>query len=333
MLIVCPNLAIDHTIALPAVLLGAVQRTGPAISVAGGKGANIARACKALGGSPTVLGFLATAGGTYLRELFAAELLALTGIEVAGVVRCCTTLIEQSGRVSLLNEPGPTVTDGDWQSLLAAAHVLATRLPADSARAAVIGTGSLPRGSPVDGYARLVETVHLGGGECAIDASGPALRAAAAAGADLLCPNLSEATGALSNEPGTVEQVDEQAADIPDRAMKAAHRLVALGARRAAVTAGSSGLAFAGPELEVWLPAVTVTARNPIGAGDSLLAGTMLARERGVEWPAAVRFGMATAASSVESQGAGVVDPNRVTAIEQQLIAAHAATALGQQPR
>lgn len=333
MLIVCPNLAIDHTIRLSAVLLGAVQRTGPAVSVAGGKGANVARVCAALGGSPTVLGFLPAAGGTYLRELFAAEALQLTGLDVAGAVRCCTTLIEQSGRVSLLNEKGATVTDADWQSLLAAAQVIATQTAAGSAPVAVIGTGSLPPGSPVDGYARLVELVHFAGGECAIDAGGPALRAAAAAGADLLCPNLSEATSVSSGDAGTVEEVDEQAADISDRAMEAANRLLALGAGQAAVTAGSSGVALAGPGLEVWLPTVRVTARNPIGAGDSLLAGTMLARERGAEWPAAVRFGMAAAASSVENDGAGVVDSTRIAAIELQLTAAHSAPALGQQQR
>ncbi|MGI8417362.1 MAG: 1-phosphofructokinase family hexose kinase [Nakamurella sp.] len=327
----CPNLAIDHTIRLPAVLLGAVQRTGAAVSVAGGKGANVARACALVGGDPTVLGFLPAAGETYLRELFAAETLPLTGIEVAGAVRCCTTLIEQSGRVSLLNEPGAAVTEADWQSLLAAAQLATHMVAGSTLPATVIGTGSLPPGSPVDSYARLVELVHFAGGECAIDAGGPALLAASAAGADLVCPNLSEATSVLADEPASVEEVDEQTADIPDRAMHAASQLLALGAGQAAVTAGASGVALAGPGLKVWLPTVRVTARNPIGAGDSFLAGTMLARERGNDWPAAIRFGMATAASSVENDGTGVVDSTRVAAIEQQLITTHAATALGRQ--
>jgi len=68
---------------------------------------------------------------------------------------------------------------------------------------------------------------------------------------------------------------------------------------------------------------VPVTSRNPIGAGDSLLAGAVLARERGAGWSDAVRFGMATAASSVENSGAGVVDPARVAELQAQLLAAH----------
>jgi 1-phosphofructokinase family hexose kinase len=313
-LIVCPNVAIDHTIRLATLRPGAVQRTGPAVSVAGGKGANMARAALALGGTPTVVGFLAAAGRAYLRELYAAERIPLTGVEVGGAVRSCTTVIEDDGRVTLLNEPGPRVTDEDWQQLLR---------PAAVPTGWVIGTGSLPPGAPVDGYARLVAQVHGSGGRCAVDAGGPALRAAAEAGADLVCPNLSEAQSVLSDAAVAVEEVDERGADIPDRAIRAARQLRALGARQAAVTAGARGVALADDTGYRWLPTVPVVARNPIGAGDSFLAGTVLAQERGADWPTAVRFGMATAGSSVENDGAGVVDPAMVRALVSKLLVAH----------
>ncbi len=318
MLIVCPNLAIDHTIRIPSVQLGAVQRTGPASSVAGGKGANVARAALALGGRPRVLGFTPQQGAAHLRELFTAEGMSLIGVEVAGAVRTCTALVEESGRVSLLNEPGPDVADADWQRLL-------DRV--DPAERAVIGTGSLPPGVAADGYARLVAAVHALGGECAVDAGGPALRAAAAAGADLLCPNLFEATSVLSGVGGSFDaeevDIDERDPGTEERAMEAAGALLGLGAGRVAVTAGAAGVAFAGPGVSLWMPTVPVTSRNPIGAGDSLLAGAVLARERGAGWSDAVRFGMASAASSVENDGAGVVDPARVAELQAQLLAAH----------
>ncbi|WP_161632103.1 1-phosphofructokinase family hexose kinase [Nakamurella lactea] len=314
MLIVCPNIAIDHTVTLPRLYAGAVQRTGPAASAAGGKGANMARAARALGGDPQVLAFVAAGGGDYLRELFAAEQLPLVGIDVPGAVRTCTVLIEDSGRVTLLNEPGASVDERGWQALLSAVDPAATR---------VIGTGSLPPGAPADGYARLVELVHARGGECAVDSGGLPLRLAAQAGADLVCPNLSEAQAVLTGAVDAVEQVDERADDIAGRAVEAAQQLVALGAGQAAVTAGAAGVAVAGTGLPAWLPTVPVAARNPIGAGDSFLAGTVLARERGADWIDAVRFGMAVAASSVENHGSGVVDPVRVTELEAALAQAH----------
>lgn len=319
MLIVCPNLAIDHTISIPAIQLGAVQRTGPASSVAGGKGANVARAALTLGGRAQLLGFLPRGGAGYLRELLTAEGMTLIGVEVAGAVRTCTALVEGSGRVSLLNEPGPDVTEADWQRLLDGV---------DPAERAVIGTGSLPPGAPADGYARLIAVVHNLGGECAVDARGPALLAAAAGGADLLCPNVFEACSVLSGGAGSsvgTEEVEPGEPDrgIAERAMDAAGRLLALGAGRVAVTAGGAGVAFAGPGESRWLPTVPVNARNPIGAGDSLLAGAVLARERGASWVEAIRFGMATAASSVENDRAGVVDAVRVAQLHERLLALH----------
>ncbi|MGI8417413.1 MAG: PfkB family carbohydrate kinase, partial [Nakamurella sp.] len=109
----------------------------------------------------------------------------------------------------------------------------------------------------------------------------------------------------------------------PERAIRAAQHLRALGARQAAVTAGVGGVALADDTGCRWLPTVQVVARNPIGAGDSFLAGTVLAQGRGADWPTAVRSGMATAASSVENDGAGVVDSRRVTALERLLTEAH----------
>lgn len=82
MLIVCPNAAIDHPVELSRLHPGTVQRTGPARSAAGGKGANVARAAAAVGGHPVVLAFLADSGGTYLAELFADEDLPLLPVPV-----------------------------------------------------------------------------------------------------------------------------------------------------------------------------------------------------------------------------------------------------------
>lgn len=330
MLIVCPNIAIDHTVELSRLHPGTVQRTGPARSAAGGKGANVARAAAAVGGRPVVLAFLAESGGRYLAGLFADEDLLLLPVPIDGAVRSCTVLIEtgviETGliektgerRVTLLNEPGAAVTETDWRTLLGAL---------DPAARIVVGSGSLPPGAPVDGYARLVALVHERGGECAIDVGGPALRLAAEAGADLVCPNLAEATAVLDGaDPAAVEEVDERGADVPDRALAAARRLVDLGAGNAAVTAGAMGVALVEHSYAAtWLPTSPVTVRNPIGAGDSFLAGTMTAREQGADWVDAVRYGMATAGASVESDGAGVVDPDRARELLAVLTAAHQA--------
>ncbi|WP_353649958.1 PfkB family carbohydrate kinase [Nakamurella sp. A5-74] len=312
MLIVCPNLAVDHTITLSVLTPGAVSRATTGRSLAGGKGANVARATQAIGGSSRVIGFLPEVGRGHLMTLFAAEEFDLGGVPVDGVVRTCTATLESDGRTTLINEPGAEVDGADWSALL-------QLVPTGTGF--VIGSGSLPPGSSPDAYARLVMLVHSWGGFCAVDVGGPALAAAARSGADLVCPNLFEATSLTSG--AAAEEVDEQGDDIPDRALEAARGLRALGADTVAVTAGAAGVGLIWADDEVWLPTVAVKAVNPIGAGDSFLAGVVLAHEQGENWPAAVRFGMAVAGASVENPGAAQVDPERVAELDAQLALAH----------
>lgn len=312
MLIICPNLAIDHTVELPELRPGEVIRATAGRSVAGGKGANGARAAAALGSRIPVLGFVGSDGATRIAELFEAESMTLLQIPIEGRVRMTSALVESGGRVTLINEPGAAVSPADWTALRQAVRQTLTA----GTLGPVVVTGSLPPGAPADGYAQLVDLVHEFGLECAVDASGEPLRLAAQAGADLVCPNVSEARSPTGGGP---EVVDDDDPHIPDQAAEAAANLLRLGARQAVVTAGGAGTAFAEHGQTRWLPAVPVTARNPIGAGDSFLAGTIVARSRGAAWLDAVRYGMAVGAASVEDPRAGVVDPRRVAELHRQL--------------
>lgn len=314
MLIVTPNPAVDHTVRLAELRVGEVLRARSGSGVAGGKGGNVVRAARCLGTDATVLALLPERGREHLEALYAAEGFALRSVPVGGQVRTCTALIEDSGRVTLLNEPGASVTDDDWARLLDAVRDNATT------ERLILCSGSLPPGAPADGYAQIVRLGHELGCEVIVDASREVLARAIDAGADLVSPNVSEAEAALSGAAGTTgEPVDDDGADVPARAQAAAAGLVARGARWAVVTAGSAGAAVAGPEYAGWFAAPRVTVANPIGAGDSFLAGIATARLAGRDWPGAVKRGLAAGSASVEQPGAGVVDPARVDELESTL--------------
>lgn len=320
MLIVTPNPAVDHTVHVDVLRPGEVIRTGPGVSVAGGKGGNVARAARLLGTTSSVLAFLPQIGGEHLQNLYAAEGFDLVAVPVGGRVRTCTALIEAGGRVTLLNEPGAPVTDADWHRLMQA---LRARLDGESL---VVCSGSLPPGAPADGYAQIVRDGHAHGCEVIVDASRTVLAHALRAGADLVCPNVSEAEAALAGlaRPGgdahaAAEPVHDDGDDVQERATAAAAALLDAGASWAAVTAGSAGAAVAGPDHRGWLPAPAVTARNPIGAGDSFLAGVASARLAGRAWPDAIRRGLASGSASVEQDRAGFVDPRRVDELERAI--------------
>ena len=67
--ILCPNLAVDRVLEVDAVQPGGTMRCRALNEQAGGKGANVARALRALGGAQLLAGFAAGHNGRLIAEL------------------------------------------------------------------------------------------------------------------------------------------------------------------------------------------------------------------------------------------------------------------------
>jgi 1-phosphofructokinase len=106
---------------------------------------------------------------------------------------------------------------------------------------------------------------------------------------------------------------------VAGRAAAAARGLVALGALRAIVSAGSHGVAFSDSTGTAFCPAPPVSVVSPIGAGDALVGGLAQALEQGEPWPAAVSYAVAVASASCEQELAGGVDVGRARELAAQL--------------
>ena len=317
MLVVNPNLCFDRTLWVDELTVGTVSRPRRAEVTAGGKGVNVARALLALGESGTLVGLMPVGGADRLEELLRTEGLRFVPVVVEGEARSATIVVEDSGRATVLNEPGPALGAGDLDRLVdAVAAELGT------GHRSLAGSGSLPPGLPVDAYARLVATARDGGAVSVIDGAREALAAALPAGPDLVTPNLDEAEGLVTGR--AVEQVAPAAADadsLAERALAAGRMLLDRGARRALVTVGEHGAAFSDGSSHEWLLAPAARVANPIGAGDALVAGVLAALECGPEpdWPRAVRHGVAVASAAVEHPLAGRIDPDRARALSAGL--------------
>jgi 1-phosphofructokinase family hexose kinase len=303
LLIAGPNLTIDRTATIADLRPGAVLRLDAVAVTPGGKGLNVARAARALGVPAALVAFLPGHTGRAAAALIAEEGITLQGIPVRGEIRSTSVILEESGRATVINEPGPPLADGDWLSL---EDVVETALPDHGV---LVCSGSLPPGSPEDGYGLLARHARDAGRVAVVDAGGPGLAAALAAHADVVAPNLAEAEGVLH---GRTDEAVEAAPDARERADAAALALVRAGARAAVVTAAGAGASVAGSGTAVWLPAPRVRVRNPIGAGDVLTAALAAALEAGDEVETAARRGVAAAAASVESPRAGELDPARM---------------------
>ena len=290
------NPSFDRSVQLPGPLLrGEVQRaTGPGTSEPGGKGVNVSRALVAAGVA-TVSVLPGDPDDPMVLALRSRGIPTAT-TAIGAPIRQNVTLTEPDGTTTKLNEPGPPLDAGHRSALLA---LVAER--SQGARWLVLA-GSLPPGVREDWYAELVAAARerSPGLLVAVDTSGAPLQAVvrAASGSgqhlDLIKPNGDELAELMGRDDGSAIESD------PALAAELARELAGRGVGAVLLTLGAAGAVLATPERAWFAEAPRVLARSTVGAGDSALAGYLIAESSGAD-PAgrlvqAVAHGSAAAA-------------------------------------
>ncbi|GHF38207.1 1-phosphofructokinase family hexose kinase [Deinococcus metalli] len=262
-----PNLSLDRTLRLDRPLMpGRLHRVPEVTVAAGGKGPNLARIVRALGGETCVAGVVGGHNGAHFRALLAAE--GLHGVleDVEGETRECHILTQEGGdHPTEINEMGPMYQPDAVARLLA-------RLPAGP----VAVCGSLAPGTPLDAFRAMLRALD----GPAVDSSGPGLHAALESGASLIKPNEHELEALTGH--GTVDSARE---------------LYARTGVPVLLTRGPEGAAYIGAEVCV-VAAPHVEVRNPVGSGDSLLGAFLYARQSGETIPDALRLAVAAGSAN-----------------------------------
>ena len=299
------NPSLDRTIVLTAPLQpGAVQAAASAREDAGGKGINVARVLAAAG-APTLAVLPLADDDPYRVALSAGHLPART-VPVTGHCRANVTITDPAGITTKLNLPG-AAPSADELAALQQAVVAA----AEGARWVVLA-GSLPPGVADDYYAQIVAAVRERWGarapRVAVDASGPALAAVVEhAHPDLIKPNddeLAELTGEVLDGDLTQAATRLARALVPSRVGAA---LVTLGGRGAVLVTAAGAYAAVPPPTRV---------RSTVGAGDSSLAGFLLAESRGADPAAALVSAIRHGAAAASLPGTMVPAPTDLSAAD-----------------
>jgi len=114
------NPALDQVYEVADFAVGKLNRPTSKTVTAGGKGINVARAYRALGGNAMATGL---AGGSVGRDIVNAatnEGIPTAFVSIAAESRACVKVADSvTGVLTELNEPGPAVTAEEYGSLLA----------------------------------------------------------------------------------------------------------------------------------------------------------------------------------------------------------------------
>lgn len=242
--------AVDAT-----VRISAWPRPGEVLTVAeetlnaGGKGLNVARWLALRGAHVRCGGLLGRAGA----EPFEREM-ARFGIEdrfvrIDGDTRRNEMFVSPEGSFKANRRAFPTL-----DSLPCSVEEL---LDGVGEGCVAILSGRLPDCAPSSFYADAVALLKRRGAVVALDATGEALRAGAAAGPDYAKPNAQECASITGFEPGS-----------PDSFARATEALRQAGVRHPILSDGASGAWFDG----MFAPAPPVEVFDTTAAGDTLLA-------------------------------------------------------------
>lgn len=284
-----PNPSIDLLFAAQRLAWDDANRLPLPRRRAGGQGVNAVRALRTLGGSGLAIALLHGAAGDELEALLAGEGTPLVRVEGEGETRVFVAVREQeTGRSLLLNPRGPASGPRSEAALLDALE----RVLAQTRPHWVACCGSVPPGISADLYARAGALSRAAGARFVADCDGELLRAAAAAGCDLLVPNQQEAERLVGTTIASLEDAAAVAAELRT-----------LGADVACVTLAEAGAVLAAPG-GCWHAAGAVANEgSAVGAGDAFLAGLLLAFERGQDAGESLRHAVAAGAAVLESEG------------------------------
>ena len=279
------NPALDLSTAADAVTPNLKLRCEKPAVDPGGGGINVSRAIQIMGGESRALVALGGATGTRIGDLLKSDGLRVLRLTAPGETRQSLAVTDRcTGGQYRFVLPGP-----EWHKTHVAAAIDAV---AEAARDGgwVVLSGSNPPGVPAGFAQMLAVRLKDSPAQLLVDTSGEALQ-----------------TIAGSSTPVDVLRMDSHEAEglagraLPQRADSAAfaERLVADGVARWVIVArGADGSVLASAKGAWHAEAANVPVVSAVGAGDSFVAGFVLAMARGDALQHALALGAAAASAA-----------------------------------
>jgi 1-phosphofructokinase/tagatose 6-phosphate kinase len=300
------NAAVDRTLTVPNFQLGQRHRASAALTLAGGKGLNVARALKTLGVPVVATGMAGGRTGTRVVEELQGEAILNDFVRIDGESRTSTAVVDPTGTTHTeINEWGPAVTETELQILLRKLDYLA------QGAELVVFAGSLPREVDPGFYGEAIRTLTRAGVHTVLDCDGEPLRLGVEAGPTIVSPNQWEAESLVGQELN-----DEEDFQL------ALDRIREMGAQNVLITQETGCLALLREDGELRRYRASAPAIEPVsavGAGDVLLAAFLAARHARRPVEESLRLAVAAGAASVLELGAGRFDPRQAAKIQSSV--------------
>jgi 6-phosphofructokinase 2 len=294
---------IDKSTSVDALVPEKKLRCAPPKLDPGGGGVNVARAIHKLGGEALAIFPSGGYTGKHFNALLEKENIPSYIIETKNETRENIIVVDDStAKQYRFGMPGTELAPDEWQNCLDAVDRM------DSLDF-IVASGSLPPGVPLDIYAKLAVIAKKKNAKLVVDTSGEALKHAASEGVFLLKPNLGELASLMG-----LERIEENELEaLGKRFIRSGHceiLVISLGAAGAILISADQVCRAAPPKVE---------AKSVVGAGDSMVAGMVLALSRRMELKDVLEFGVACGTAATINPGTDLCNPDDVNMLLKKM--------------
>ncbi|MFS0824438.1 1-phosphofructokinase [Bacillus sp. 1P02SD] len=290
------NPSVDINYKLEEFSLDRVNRVNSTSKTAGGKGLNVASVLRQLEEETAASGFLGGNLGDSIRKELDIKGIIDYFVEIEGNTRNCIAIIHD-GRQTEILEDGPTISEKESNDFLKQYSEAVQQSDY------ITISGSTPQGIKDGYYSKLIEIAHQFQKPVLLDTKGSLLKA----------------TLRSNKKPFLIKPNQDELGDLIGKAvMSEKEILTALqedilqGVEWVMVTLGGKGAIVKHKETiyRVRIPKVEVV--NPVGSGDSVIAGFAAGLSRGLKDEEFIKFGLAMGTLNALEEKTGSVDVNKI---------------------
>ncbi len=281
------NPALDRTIEVKGLIKDDVNRILREARYAGGKGIDVSRVIKELGGESIALGFIGGYDGLELEGRLINEGVLCDFTRIGGETRTNVIIYNHTDKTQImLNAAGPQITPTEiglfFQKIRS--------IPRDTEF--VVVSGSVPPGVNTNIYAQIITTLRGEGIRVALDADGDLLRQGCKATPFLIKPNIHEFQRLTGLSSQRVEDL-----------LGEARRLVETGIEIVLISMGAQGMMGVKRDEAYRSIPPQVEVGSQVGAGDSAVAGFIYAVTRGMDFKESLTMATAAGTAAVMTPG------------------------------
>ena len=276
---------LNRTVEVEEIIYDDINEIVEAKNSVGGKGIDISRVIKELGGQSVVLGFVGGYNGIEVEGKLVNEGIVCDFTRINDESQTKIIIYQRKKNLqTLLSTPEPEIKPSEVSAL----HNKIKEVPGESY---VVLGGSVPKDMDVNFFAQVITTLKKKNVKVVLDADEEASARRLDAGPFLIKPNIHEFGRLINKNVRDLEDVFEEAKPF----LKKVDYIV--------VSAGARGVAGISREGSYHVIPPKIKVRSSLGAGDSLVAGIVFVLSKGGSFEESLVMGVACGTASTLNPG------------------------------